>query len=171
MPLPLFRLWMLRHFECSVLKPIAGVTVTVVNWGSRQFYTGWNVMVHGDAREGKWRGNWRMEWAASTLHTTSERGVSRITTADTHTSAASSRLNWRPRRFKWTRPFRPKGEIRFLRVCHHISTGLYELHETHSCLTDYVKILCTSFFFLPSPMNTNPGHQFIMRTFLFYHGS
>ena len=59
-------------------------------------------------REGKWRGNWRMEWVASTLHTTSEHGVSSITTADAHTSAASSRLNWRPRRFKWTRPFRRK---------------------------------------------------------------
>ena len=60
---------------------------------------------------GKWRGNWRMEWVASTLHTTSEHGVSSITTittADAHTSAASSRLNWRPRRFKWTRPFRRK---------------------------------------------------------------
>ena len=28
-------------------------------------------MVHGDAREGKWRGNCRMECVASTLHTTS----------------------------------------------------------------------------------------------------
>jgi len=28
-------------------------------------------MAHGDAREGKWRWNWRMEWVASTLHTTS----------------------------------------------------------------------------------------------------
>ena len=36
------------------------------------------------------------EWVASTLHTTSEHGVSSITTADAHTSAASSRLNWRP---------------------------------------------------------------------------
>ena len=27
----------------------------------------WNVMAHGDAREGKWRGNWRMKWVASTL--------------------------------------------------------------------------------------------------------
>jgi hypothetical protein len=27
----------------------------------------WNVMAHGDAEEGKWRGNWRMEWVASTL--------------------------------------------------------------------------------------------------------
>ena len=53
----------------------------------------WNVMAHGDAREGKWRGNCRMEWVASTLHTTSEHGVSSITTADAHTSAASSRLN------------------------------------------------------------------------------
>jgi len=25
------------------------------------------MMAHGDAREGKWRGNWRMEWVASTL--------------------------------------------------------------------------------------------------------
>ena len=47
-----------------------------------------NVMAHGDAWEGKWRGNWRMEWVASTLHTTSEHGVSSITTiitADAHT--------------------------------------------------------------------------------------
>jgi len=56
----------------------------------------WNVMAHGDAREEKWRGNWRMEWVTSTLKTTSEHGVSSITTADAHTSAASSRLNWRP---------------------------------------------------------------------------
>jgi hypothetical protein len=73
-------------------------------------------MAHGGAREGKWSGNWRMEWVASTLHTTSEHGVSSITTittADVHTSAASSRLNWRPRRFKWTRPFRRKTKSGF----------------------------------------------------------
>ena len=35
----------------------------------------------------------------------SERGVSIITNADAHTSAAISRLNWRIRRFKWTPPF------------------------------------------------------------------
>jgi len=73
----------------------------------------WNVMAHSDAREGKWRGNWRKEWVASTLHSTSEHGVSSITTADAHTSAASSRLNWRPRRFKWTRPFRWKKKSGF----------------------------------------------------------
>jgi hypothetical protein len=41
-------------------------------------------------------------------HATSEYGIASITTADAHTSAASSRLNWRPRRFKWSRPFRRK---------------------------------------------------------------
>jgi len=70
-------------------------------------------MAHGDTREGKWRGNWRMEWVASTLHTTSELGVSSITTADAYASAASSRLNWRPCRFKLTRPFRQKTKSGF----------------------------------------------------------
>jgi hypothetical protein len=70
-------------------------------------------MAHGDAREGKWRGNWRMEWVDSTLRTTVEQGVSSIYTADAHTSAASSRLKWRPCRFKWTRPFRRKTKSGF----------------------------------------------------------
>ena len=73
----------------------------------------WNVMAHDDAREGKWRGKWWMEWVASTLHTTKEHGVCSITTADAHTSAASNRLNWSPRRFKWTRPFRRKTKSGF----------------------------------------------------------
>ena len=46
-------------------------------------------------------------------YTTSERGVSSITTTDTHSSAASCRLNWRPRRFKWTRPFSRKTKCGF----------------------------------------------------------
>jgi len=54
-----------------------------------------------------------MERVASTLHTTSEHSVSSITTADTHTSASSSRLNGRPRLFKWTRPFRRKTKSGF----------------------------------------------------------
>ena len=94
---------------------------------SKLVESSWNVMAHGDAREGKWRGNWRMEWVASTLHTTSEHGVSSITTADAYTSADSSRLNWRPRRFKRTRPFRRKTKIWFLRACHHVSNAVY--HE------------------------------------------
>ena len=73
----------------------------------------WNVMAHSDAREEKWRENWPMEWVACTLYTTSEHGVSSITTADAHTSAVSSRLNWRPLRFKWTRPFRRNTKFGF----------------------------------------------------------
>jgi hypothetical protein len=73
----------------------------------------WNVLVHGDAMEGKWRGNWRMEWVAGTLCTTSEHGVSSITTADSHSSDASRRLNWRPCRFEWTFPFCRKTKSGF----------------------------------------------------------
>jgi len=36
-----------------------------------------------------------------------------LTTADAHTSAASSRLNWRPSRFKWARPFSRKKDSGF----------------------------------------------------------
>jgi hypothetical protein len=54
-----------------------------------------------------------MEWVASTLHTKSEHGVSSITTADAHTSTASSWLNWRPLRFKWTHTFRRKTKSDF----------------------------------------------------------
>jgi hypothetical protein len=46
-------------------------------------------------------------------HTTSEHGVFTITTAVAHNSAASSRLNGRPRRFKWTRPFHRKNKSGF----------------------------------------------------------
>ena len=53
----------------------------------------WHTVTRGRGSEG---GNWRMEWVASTLHTTSEYGVSSITIADAQTSAASSRLNLRP---------------------------------------------------------------------------
>ena len=56
------------------------------------------------------------EWVASTLHTTAGHGVASITTADTHTLAASSWLNWRPRQFKWTHPFHRKMKSHFC-VC------------------------------------------------------
>ena len=73
----------------------------------------WNMMAYGDAREGKWRGNWRMKWCSQYTSHYLGNGVSSITTADAHTSAASSRLNWRPRRFKWTHPFRRKTKSGF----------------------------------------------------------
>jgi hypothetical protein len=94
----------------------------------------WNVMAHGEAREGKWRANWRMEWVASTLYTTSEHGVSSITTVDAHTSAASSRLNWRPCRFKWTRPFRRKTKSGFC-----ASAITFQLTSTNSLLTVLIR--------------------------------
>jgi hypothetical protein len=87
-------------------------------------------MAHGDAWEGKLRGNWRMEWVVSTLHTTSEHGVCSVTTADAHTSAASSRLNWWRCRFKWTRPFRRKTKSGFCACAITFqthSTGLLEM--------------------------------------------
>jgi hypothetical protein len=46
-------------------------------------------------------------------HTTSECCVSSITNADVYTSAASSRLNWCPCRFKCTRTFRRKTKSGF----------------------------------------------------------
>ena len=102
-------------------------------WSSQEVDSSWNVMAHGDAREGKWRGNWRMEWVTSTLHTTSEHGVSSITTADAHTWAASSRLNWRPCRFKWTRPFRRKTKTGFC-AC----AIIFQLASTYLCFSGYV---------------------------------
>jgi len=92
-----------RPIDADLLKMNENIT----------FKSSLNVVAHGKAREGKWRGNWRMEWVVSTLHTSSEHGVSGITTADAHISAVSSRLNWRPRRFKWTRPFRRKTKSGF----------------------------------------------------------
>jgi hypothetical protein len=99
-------------------------------------------MVHGDTWEGRWRGNMRMEWVASILHTTSEHGVSSITTADAHTSAASSRLNWCPRIFKWTRPFRRKTKSIFcacaitFQLASTYADDLLRFHLTHSVHKD-----------------------------------
>jgi hypothetical protein len=72
-------------------------------------------MAH-DAREEKWRGNKRMEWVTSKHHMTAEHRLAwavQTLQADVHSSPASSRLNWRPRRFKWTRPFRGKTKSCF----------------------------------------------------------
>jgi len=67
-----------------------------------------------------------MQWVASTLHTTSEHGVSSIITADAAHLCCQQSTELTPTgRFKWTPPFRAKDEIWFLRACHHISTGLY----------------------------------------------
>ena len=62
-----------------------------------------------------------------------------------HLGCAISRLNWRPPAIKMDSSVLPKDEIWFLRVCHHISTGLYwkwtgniifyDKLKDHSCTT------------------------------------
>ena len=69
-----------------------------------------NLVAHGD---GKLKGKLANGVGSQYSHATSEHGLSSITKADAHTSAASSRLNWRPHRFKWTRPFRGKTKSGF----------------------------------------------------------
>jgi len=117
----------LQHFFPETLKQ----TYNFVRQCNPENYhlkveSSWNVMAHGDAREGKWRGNWRMEWIASILHTTSEYGLCSITTAVAHTAAASSQLNWRPRQYKWTRPFRLKTKSGFWACPIIISNAVYK---------------------------------------------
>jgi len=79
----------LKNFQlpCTCLSFVACLISANFKW---TVDSSWNVMAHGAAREGKWRGNWRMQWVTSTLHTTSEYGVSSIITADAHTSAAGN---------------------------------------------------------------------------------
>jgi hypothetical protein len=61
------------------------------------------------------------------------------------------RLNWRPCRFKWTRPFRPKDEIWFLRMSHHISNAVYYKHVTVVCTpVEYDLFLSSVRYFLIS---------------------
>jgi len=70
-------------------------------------------MAHGDAREEKWRGKMRMEWVASSLELGDGARSIQLLSADPHSLTASSWLNWHPRRFKWTRPFRWKTKSGF----------------------------------------------------------
>jgi hypothetical protein len=110
-------------------------------------------MAHGDTQEEKWRRNWRMEWVASTLHTTLEYDVSSITTADAHTVAASSRLNWRPCWFKWTCLFCQKTKSGFCTCAitfrMQSNTRVRNLVVTSLYLFDLLK--------LPSSFSLNPS--------------
>jgi hypothetical protein len=85
----------------STLNPQAGVEST------------WNVMAHGDAREGKWRGNWRMDWVASTL--TLPQNMVHPALLSLMRTTRLPVVDWTdaPRRFKWTRPFRRKKKSGF----------------------------------------------------------
>ena len=91
-------------------------------------------MADGDAREGKWRGNWPMQWVTSTLHTTSEHDVSSITTADAHTSAASSRMNWRPPAdLNGLVPFAARRNLVSARVLSHFNWPLPSIRPRQTC--------------------------------------
>jgi len=73
----------------------------------------WNVMAHGDAREGKWSGNWRIELYPVPFTLPRNMVYQALLPLMRSPRLQSSRLNWRPRRFKWTRPFRRKTKFDF----------------------------------------------------------
>ena len=111
---------------------------------------------------GKWRGNRRVEWVASKRHMTAEHRLARAVQSlqtDVYSSPASSRLNWRPRRFKWTRPFRRNTKSGFcacaitfqtqstsrlpihsISLCHH-SHLRNRVRQWASMITRYIKTL------------------------------
>jgi hypothetical protein len=137
-------------------------------------------MAHGDARQGNCRGNWRMELVASTLHTTSEHVVSNITTADAHTSAAGCQLNWRPHRFKWTRPFAERRNVVSARVPSHFNfplpregpqgKGVLSLKPPHAqVVRQDVRRICTTYgtarwivYWQSRPVICNPRNARLM---------
>ena len=91
-------------------------------------------MAHGDAREGKWRGKMRMEWVVSSSALYVGTRSIQLLSADPHSSTASSRLNWDPRRFKWARPFRRMTKSVF---CAYAIT--FKLASTYCMCTLYLK--------------------------------
>ena len=57
----------LASFQYNLKKNTGKVRALYAKKSDDVVYCVRNVVAHGDAREGKWRGNWRMEWVASTL--------------------------------------------------------------------------------------------------------
>ena len=114
-------------------------------------------MAHGDAREEKWRGKRRMEWVAkqsSVWHGTVHPVLLQSFSPDPHSKKASTRLNWHPRRYKWTRPFRWKTES-----CFCACAVTFHFHSTvHLQLIFTVKTTCTYVF------HTNCVHVSILKT-------
>jgi hypothetical protein len=73
-----------------------------------------------------------MEWVASTLHATSEYGVSSITTADAHTSAAGSRLNGAPAYLNGLVRFAERRNLVSTRVPSHFKRSLRSFKASES---------------------------------------
>ena len=86
-----------KELNCPQMTPKIALSVVESRW---------NVLAYGGARKGKWKGKCRMQWVASTLHTTSEHGVSSITTVDAAHLGCQQPTELTPTgRLKWTRPF------------------------------------------------------------------
>jgi len=79
----------------------------------------------------RWRTGREVKGKLANVVGTSEHGVSSITAADAHISAASSRLNWRPRRFKWTRSFRRKTKSGFCACAITFQLASSTAHSSH----------------------------------------
>jgi hypothetical protein len=105
----------------------------------------WNVMAHGDAREGKRRGNWRMKWGDKTLHTTSELCVASITTAVAHTSAPSTRLKWRPHDLNELVCFAERRYLVSARVPSHFKRSITSVKATKETQCIWLQPRCTTF--------------------------
>ena len=84
-------------------------------------------MAHGDAREGKWRGNWRMEWVASTLTPPTDMMYPALLKLMRTTGLPAFDRTDAPYRFKWTRPFRGKTKSGFCACA-------ITFHASYTCL-------------------------------------
>ena len=105
-------------------------------WRMRIAYwvdSSWNVMAHGDAREGKWRG--KLANGVGSQYPSQYLGtwcIQHYYRWCAHLDCQQSTELTPPGRFKWTRPFRTKDEIWFLRLCHHISNAVYQRLHKHT---------------------------------------
>jgi len=77
-----------------------------------------------------------MKWVASTLHTTSEHGVSSITNTDAHTLTVSSQLN-APTDLNGLVHFAERQNLVFARVPSHFICNLPKLYFVYFCFTNY----------------------------------
>ena len=110
------------HTASGIVNQYCCLLLSWMRWNAVEAVR--NVIAHGDAWEGKWRGNRRLERVAITL--TMYLGIWSINglPADPHSSTASSRLNWLPRRFKRTRPFLWKTSAITFQTCSTISSTI-----------------------------------------------